>query len=207
MSEPKTYTIIANDKIDVLVNNIPAKQLCEPTTEAVVGFEGVKEQELVPKKLVYKIENMYIPPKVEAQNVEFSYDNESLTYTAKKENKNINDDIYTTVAIQTAKEYAKFISGDAKLSDLSKYLYTESDFYKSLKSYSSYWYIDHNSVDFKDMKTDNIVKYSDNAFSIEVRFEYLVYLYSQPNVYPTAYKITFLKKDRDFKATSIQPID
>ncbi len=201
-----TWKIIAPQKVAIEVDDVALDESYQIEEFIVPApFETLKDVSLAPKFAVYEVSGLYTTPVVTAENAEIVYD--------EKENiVRITDSLKTPepareeLIIGAAKTYAAFISGDAQMKDVAALLYPETAFYDSIKTYSSYWYIDHDSAEAENVKLFNYTEYAEDVFSAEVTFDYRVKR-TKGNinqVYPTHYRLSFMKIGEEIKLVNIE---
>ncbi len=110
------------------------------------------------------------------------------------------------LAETVARTYACFISGDATLEEMSALITAGTPFAKGLHAYDQKWYNQHVSVEFQNMQVSDAVMWSDTAFSVEVRFDFVVSRAYDSHTYPTAYQVAFEKVENGFQTVNIIPL-
>lgn len=201
-----TWKIIAPQEVVIAVDDVMLDESYLIDEQMIPEpFKTLKDESIAPKLAVYEVSGLYTTPVVTAENAEIVYD--------EKENiVQITDSLKTPEAareemiVNAAKTYAAFISGDAQMKDVSALLYPETAFYDSIKTYSSYWYIDHDSAEAENVKLFNYTEYAKDVFSAEVTFDYRVKR-AQGNinqVYPTHYRLSFMNIDGEIKLVNIE---
>lgn len=204
----QTFTITAPNDFILLVNGIELSE-DEITKKDVVceGYESVTDKVIVPKKTEYTIRGYFNNPeiKVKDKNIEdlniiYNEDKIDINFAIKDKDK------LEDIAIDAAKSYAKYISKDESENKLRAKLIKDTDFYKNLSNYSSYWYIDHDKVAFENLKCFDTIVYSDNAYKTTVSFNYVVTKGRIVNKYPVKYEMHFLKENDTYKVVNIKSI-
>ena len=201
-----TWKIVAPDEIAVSVDGIELDDTYRLDEQMIPDpYETLLDTSLAPQLAVYEVSGLYTRPVVTAENAEIVYDEDNTTVR-------ITDSLKTPAAereemiINAAKTYAAFISGDAQMKDVAALLYDQTKFYESIKTYSSYWYIDHDSAEAENVKLFNYTEYAENAFSAEVTFDYRVKR-TKGNinqVYPTHYRLSFMEVDGEIRLINIE---
>lgn len=201
-----TWKIVAPQEIVVSVDDVVLDESYRIDEKMIpTPFETLKDDSVAPKLAVYEVSGLYTTPVVTAENAEIVYDEKENTVR-------ITDSLKTPEAsreemiINAAKTYAAFISGDAQMKDVAALLYPETEFYDSIKTYSSYWYIDHDSAEAENVKLFNYTEYAQDVFSAEVTFDYRVKR-TRGNinqVYPTHYRLSFMNIDGSIKLVNIE---
>ncbi len=111
-----------------------------------------------------------------------------------------------SLAETVARTYACFISGDATLEQMNALITAGTPFAKGLRAYDQKWYNQHVSVEFQNMQVSDAVMWSDTAFSVEVRFDFVVNRAYDSHTYPTAYQVAFEKAENGFQTVNIIPL-
>lgn len=123
--------------------------------------------------IIYKqsvtLENMLgSEPKITAVSggTELSVEKSETDYTAVQsfpEREGVSD-----IAGKAASIYADYMQNDSSIGQIRKYMDTETDFYKNLRTSLVYFVLDHQKHEIKDLKTADFHKYSDELFSCRV---------------------------------------
>ena len=103
-----------------------------------------------------------------------------------------------------AKTYAEFITKDAALAELTPYLLPGGSLQKYLQDFSNYWYIDHNSNEFKNVKLENFILYDASHYSCDISFDYYIYMGTKPYEYPTAYTLYFVREGEQWLLATLE---
>jgi len=107
-------------------------------------------------------------------------------------------------AEMVSKAYAEFITKDAELTELSSYLLPGGSLQKYLQDFSNYWYIDHDSNEFKNLKLENFVLYDASHYSCDVSFDYYIYMGTKAYEYPTAYTLYFVREGEQWLLATLE---
>ncbi len=110
------------------------------------------------------------------------------------------------LAETVARTYACFISGDATLEEMHALVKAGTPFMTGLRAYDPKWYNRHVSVEFQNMQVSDVVMWSDTAFSVDVRFDFVVNRAYDSHTYPTAYQLAFEKVESGFQTVNIIPL-
>ena len=145
LGESGSWKITAPDNVPVLVNGIELDESYR-ADEAVwpAQFNTLHDTSLAPRLAVYRVDGLYVKPEVTVSGAEVQVDYSEKDCTAQISL--IKADVpqdRSDAILQAAKTYARFVSGDATLTNVAQLLYTDTEFYDSVKTYSSYWYISH----------------------------------------------------------------
>ncbi len=72
---------------------------------------------------------------------------------------------YSQFAIDSLQTYERYLTNDARRSDVRKYMDQNSDFYKALMRTDTQWYADHIAHEYSDEAVAEFYRYSDEVFS------------------------------------------
>ncbi len=199
LGESGSWKITAPDNVPVLVNGIELDESYR-ADEAVwpAQFNTLHDTSLAPRLAVYRVD-------VSGAEVQVDYSEKDCTAQISLIKADVPQDRSDAI-LQAAKTYARFVSGDATLTNVAQLLYTDTEFYDSVKTYSSYWYISHDSAEFENLKILNYTEYGEDAFSAEVTFDYHVRR-ARGNIdktYPTHYRVSFAKIDGAIRVVNIE---
>ncbi len=185
-----------------LVNGAPAQASGEP--QALALFEGISGE--MPSLTTYTVKTL-LPPTVEtasgeAVKAEQEDGSARLTMTPTA----VDVEKLTPLAEQVARTYACFISQDAKLEELNVYLESGTPFAKAVRSHDNKYYNKHKSVVFENMQVETPIMWSQDIFSVQVSFDFVVSRGYDSHTYPTAYDVAFRRVGNDFKVLNIAPM-
>ena len=77
---------------------------------------------------------------------------------------------------------------------------TDSPAAKYIDAYDSDWVAKHTGYDFLNMRIDHYISYSDDCFSVEAHYDYQIkYRKADPEIYPTAYNLLFMRVDDEWR--------
>lgn len=210
----QSWQIYAPPHVKVNVNGTELTQEYRAqNAKGCSAFDGLKDAGLAPVQSVYKITGLINPPEISLSGIpkeEYHMQASDGTISITLYPSDVKRVLYEEIALETAKTYAKFVSRDAKFAELKKYLYPETKFYDSIRNYSNYWYIEHDSISFENVKVQNTVEYSETHFSTEVSFDFVVNksatekMRAFSRTYPTGYRLSFLKIENGWQAANIE---
>ena len=127
----------------------------------------------------YAVDGLLLKPNV---NVINRYGNESTLVFDEKNNIYVEEITYDTpteeitkLATDAAQTYAKYITLDATLYNLSKYFDTTSNTYYNIKVSEIKWYTAHIGYEFEDVELKEYYIYDENTFSIRYSCNHQVY--------------------------------
>ena len=96
--------------------------------------------------------------------------------------------------MHVAKKLANYTSEDLSKDRMVEYAAKNSPAMQYIRSFNNEWCPPHTSYDFRDMTTSNYYSYSEDCFSCEVTFQYVIhYKKADDNVYDTKYTLYFTK--------------
>ncbi|MBO4299953.1 MAG: hypothetical protein J5998_14285 [Clostridia bacterium] len=102
--------------------------------------------------------------------------------------------------IRVVRRLSCYMTNDYSQYSMDKDLVKDSQAYKYVHGFDSDWIASHRSYDFLNMDVRNYVSYSEDCFSAEARYDYkITYYYSDPEIYPTAYRLFFRKTGDEWK--------
>ncbi len=77
---------------------------------------------------------------------------------------------------------------------------TDSPAAKYIDAYDSDWVAKHTGYDFLNMRIDHYISYADDCFSVEAHYDYQIkYRKADPEIYPTAYNLLFVRVDDEWR--------
>ncbi len=204
-----------------------------PAGEEIISQVDVPYDELMklsddivkPSQTEYVISNLYAQPSLSVVNelgdeaemsvleeapwtVAFSQDaEEQAQYYALPQLPQPAEDIAAlqAMAIADAENYSRFLSDDNSFTQLAARLMPGSDIYKEMSMMETMFYTPHTSVSFTDEKTNNIVRYSDDIFGIDVDYLYTVFRgQHRPYLFDTKVTFIYVRWDGGWRIGDIQ---
>lgn len=82
---------------------------------------------------------------------------------------------YDKLIKNVAMSFGKYVTNDAKFYDVGKYISPTSPIYSTIKGMETYWYTPHDKYEFKNIKTMDFIRYSEDCFSYRITFDHFVY--------------------------------
>lgn len=127
----------------------------------------------------YKVENLLLTPSVKVINKygnesKLVYDEDNKIYVEEITYDEPTEDIIKR-ATDAAQTYAKYITLDASLNNLSNYFDSKSNAYRTIRSSEIKWYTAHISYKFEDVELKEYYKYDEDTFSIRYSCNHQVY--------------------------------
>lgn len=207
----KSFSVRAPAQAVVTVNGKALPGGCRTGAEAVAGFPALPEGMSPPEEAIYRVEGLAVEPEWAIEGYEpggyrLAQEGNEVVFTLLSD-----EEACGQLALEASQTYAKFISRDAALTDVTRYLYPGTDFFRAVQNYSNIWYNSHNGVEFADLQTERPVAYSDDYSSVEVSFEYVVYRGSASNRwaewrYPTRYRVYLVRTGSGWKVLELRGI-
>ena len=103
------------------------------------------------------------------------------------------------------KKYAAFIAENCKFSELSGYLYKNTQFYDTLKEFYNGWFPEHSSFGYEQVEFGNMMWYDENHASIQIKFNYYItYGNNKRRDYPVAYEVYFARIDGKWLVANVK---
>lgn len=144
----------------------------ETCTRVPEGVDGIMYRE-------FKVDGLLLPPVLKTVN---RHGNESkLIYNEDKrmyEEEIVYDDISAEIrkrATDAAQTYAKYVTLDATLYNVSQYFDTTTDTYRNIMNSETRWYTYHIRYEFKDVELKEYYIYDEDIFSIRYSCNHYVY--------------------------------
>lgn len=168
----KTSKLFVNDKEitdDYLTTDDITTESCERVPDGVTGIL-LRE---------YKVDGLLLQPNLKVINrhgneSNLVFDEESQMYVEEITYDVISEDIKNR-AIGAAQTYAKYITLDASLYNVSQYFDTASNTYNNIRISENRWYTYHVGYEFKDVELKEYYIYDENIFSIRYSCNHYVY--------------------------------
>lgn len=131
-------------------------------------------------------------------------DNKDGSYNIKSVvNNNVKNNI-ETLTEEVGKNYAAYIAEDYTFRDLKKYLYKDTQFYKTLLEFYNGWFPLHSSYRYDNLVIEDIDWYSDVCCSSKIKFDYVItYRNNRERKYKISYNIYFTKIDNKWLVSNI----
>ncbi len=102
--------------------------------------------------------------------------------------------------IKVVRRLSCYMTNDYSLYNLDKDMVKDSQASKYIRAFDNQWIATHRGYDFLNMDVRNYVRYSDDCFSVETRYDFKIIYYSvDPEIYPTAYRLYFQKEGDTWK--------
>lgn len=201
------FTITAPAHVKVMVNGEELGSDVSSNNEPVKYYNGVQQQELIPKQIRYDVEGLLLPPVVTAQKqngepckvIKESATKIIVSVPVSKEVQKQHEELLE----KAAKTYAAYITMDAGFSELGQYLFDKTEFYNAIKDFYNGWYIPHDSFECRNVKLSDLFEYSDNDYTGSISFDYVIKKGTKEYVYPSSYQLSFIKINSQWKLINI----
>lgn len=177
--------------------------------KAIKSFSVMNDKSLAPKPVKYKLNGFIVQPAIEVKGLPkseytLSQEDDSISIST---NPQISDkENVEELAVLVSKTYAQFVSQDAKFSDFSKYLFKDTSYYDSIKTFSNTWYVSHDGFAFDELVVKNTTAYSYVHFSTEVSFKYIIKKGKIKNTYQNNYKLSIIKQGDTYKVVNLESV-
>ena len=193
--------IVISASMEVLVNGAPVKADKKGETPSL--FEGIQDD--MPVLSTYTVQTLLAPTVSlkEGESVLTSREDGSCRISGAVSEQDTK--ALQSLAEKAARTYACFISGDVKLKKLLALLEDGTPFASGVRTYDAKWYNEHVSVEFKDLQVKTPMMWTQDIFSAEVTFDFVVSRGYDEHTYPTAYDIAFRRTKNGFLVINIAP--
>ena len=175
------------DEDKIIERDIPILDVADNLPEGVSGptqctyefvrFFGVKDVAVTDQ---YGVANPLTKDSEYSWSAAFNYDDDRFDQETEDR------------VIQVVRRLSCFMSDDYRRSSMYQDLIEGSNAYKYVKAFDNDWIASHKGYDFLNMEISNYVRYSEDVFSVEARYDYkIIYKRADPGIYPTAYRLFF----------------
>lgn len=195
----RSLSVRAPAHVDVMVNGkVLDKDSIIKEDKVPWQYKGVHTQEYAPKLVECKVDGLLDEPVVTAQKkngetCKVADEHGGLMVSAAVDESGAAEK--RALMEKVAKTYAAFISKDATATELHQYLLKDTDFYDAIKNFYNGWYIEHDSFEYRDLKHSELEEFSENDFTGEVSFDYIIRKGHKEYVYESRYELSFLNID------------
>ena len=171
--ETKTIIINAPDDVNVTVNGrlLDNKSLDNENylTEDLIFISNYKE---IKPFLSYKIDDMYDSFEIELSSGEFNNNDNVYTYVY-PEDKELLSSLQDNL-IDFCYNYTRYVLKETTFASISKYVMNGTDTFTFLRGIAStnIWSGNHTPVEFSDIEFNNMEKYNDDVFKVDVKYTY-----------------------------------
>ncbi|WP_394961868.1 hypothetical protein [Candidatus Allofournierella merdavium] len=199
-------TIRAPRSASVFVDGQPLGEAELSATTAAAGFEALGES--APMECTWRVEGLLEEPQVTAESGEGSCRvewenplNALVTVEPNAEDAAALEGFFD----RTARVYARYVSADASFAELQGALVGDTEFYNSLRTFDSSWYVSHDSTAFEDFSVSELESLGPDAAAGTVRFTYMVYKEGlRPRSYPSVYRMYAVRGENGWKLLDLQ---
>ena len=201
-----TVTIRAPKGVALTVDGRPLEESERSETAAVPGFEALGEA--APQQCVWQVEGLLEQPEVTAQSEAGSCRVEwetPLSAVVTVEPNGQDAASLEEFLDRTARVYARYVSADASFAELKGALVPGTEFYNSLRTFDSSWYVSHDSTAFEEFSVSELESLGPDAAAGTVRFTYMVYKTGlRPRSYPSVYRMYAVREGEGWKLLDLQ---
>ena len=203
------FAIEAPQGAKVLVNGRPLPESALAQSAPAQGYEELPEGYTAPQLLRYELEGLLQEPQVtvsEGYQVRRSQQGKKTVYEVTGVPAPELEEECLSLAQQVAKTYAAFVTTDATRTQLNAYLLPGTPFHKAMQQFYNGWYVEHTGYDYRNIDCTELESAGENAFSVRVSFDYVVLRGSKEHLYPSDYRLFFLKTDAGWKLTRLDTL-
>ncbi|WP_394963624.1 hypothetical protein [Candidatus Allofournierella excrementigallinarum] len=201
-----TVTIRAPKGVALTVDGRPLEESERSETAAVPGFEALGEA--APQQCVWQVEGLLEQPEVTAKSEAGSCRVEwetPLSAVVTVEPNGQDAASLEEFLDRTARVYARYVSADASFAELKGSLVPGTEFYNSLRTFDSSWYVSHDSTAFEEFSVSELESLGPDAAAGTVRFTYMVYKEGlRPRSYPSVYRMYAVREGEGWKLLDLQ---
>ena len=201
-----TVTIRAPKGVALTVDGRPLEESERSETAAVPGFEALGEA--APQQCVWQVEGLLEQPEVTAQSEAGSCRvgwETPLSAVVTVEPNGQDAASLEEFLDRTARVYARYVSADASFAELKEALVQDTEFYNSLRTFDSSWYVSHDSTAFEEFSVSELESLGPDAAAGTVRFTYMVYKEGlRPRSYPSVYRMYAVREGEGWKLLDLQ---
>lgn len=109
---------------------------------------------------------------------------------------------YEEAVVKWGRRLAAYTSDDYDKFDLSNACIDPSPARTYIRNMENQWAAKHSGYDFENIQTGNYHIYSDDCFSCEISFDYILHYTQQDKTYPTKYTLYFARGGSTYKLYS-----
>ena len=206
VQELSAVTVRASQGVTVLVDGRPLEKNELTGTAPVPGFEALGEA--APMECTWQVDGLLEQPEVTAQSekgscrVEWETPLQVVVTTEPGEGDAASLEEFLD---RTARVYARYVSDDASFAELKDSLVPDTEFYNSLRTFDSSWYVSHDSTAFEEFSVSELESFGPDAAAGTVRFTYMVYKEGlRPRSYPSVYRMYAVREGDGWKLLDLQ---
>lgn len=195
-----TFTVYAPQSIVLQANGSSVTaEFQTGAKEYIKNFHEVSKKE--PCFVTYQFSGWYVMPRLTAVSedgipceVVMDLKNHSATVSWRPSDA-LQKQIEQTVKAATEK-YSLFITNDCTFTDISGYLFANTEFYKRTQTYNNKWTQAHTNPTFSEVKISNLIEYASDLYSCDISYVYSVKetktgkVHSYPSAYTCYLKLT-----------------
>lgn len=200
------HTVTAPAEVSLKINGIPLGDAERVGSAAAPGFEALGET--APQVYTYQVSGLLAEPELTAQSeqgdcrVEWSGER-----TARVEIAPGGGEAEGLAAFldRAARAYAAFVSADLPFRELSPLLVADTEFYHSLRTFDSRWYVSHDSAAVENLSVTGLAAAGEGAASGTVSFTYVVKKEGlKPRSYHSCYRMHAVRQEGEWKLLGLE---
>lgn len=200
-----SYTVTIPEGATLCVNGLPLDGTAQTWRRTLIpSYSVLNEPERGPYLLDCRLNGFTIEPEFTLADQAVSVVKEGQTVQllpVLAEEKRVE---YEALAEKVARVYAAFTSQDAKRSEVQQYLDPDTEFYKRMLAFDNFWFIEHDTAEFRTPRFENTVEYGDGFFSTEIYFDYFVKKGRIEKTYESHYRMSFIQKGEKLLVANIE---
>ncbi len=218
-----TYKVLSAELASELYKTVTVKTYS--TVKLSVNGKEVNETDAKDDKLPKLPKNVLPDNAITKQTLKLeNLLNEKITLTAKENGKDLETEQsenlfvvkealdetgkkYEQFAIEATETYAAYMQNDKSFATLSKYLLPATDFYKNLKTSAVSFAWKHNGYEFKNVKSSENHKYSDNLYSFRISLTQVLKLGNREYVDNVDKNVFVLNQNGTLKIVDMQSLE
>lgn len=162
-----------------------------------------------PENKIYCAEGLLFWPEVSVEGpdgrpCELVDGTDGADYTAVTRPRAEEQPAFESLALEAARAYALFTTGDAPRSGIAGRLIPGTESWKRLAAFDNSWFISHDAASVTDAAADQFIVYDDRRFSCEVRLICRVRMGKKIFDYPSFYSLYFALRQDGWKIAELR---
>ncbi len=165
----KTYKISATSDAEISVNGVTVKNEDRKNEELPDIDNALTKGSNIINKQIITLDNMLSDePQIKAKtgSTSLPVEKNGTVYNVVQEF--AEKDAVGKIAGKAASVYAEYMQNDSSMTQIRKYMATDTKFYKNLRTSLVIFVLEHDKYEIKDLKTSDFHKYSNDLFSCRV---------------------------------------
>ncbi|MBQ1965248.1 MAG: hypothetical protein II348_01055 [Clostridia bacterium] len=160
-------------------------------------FESLTQYPDLPRTVTYRLEGYLFPPEISLKSPQgttcATVEGEDGKLLVSVTPDGILSQQCWNLLVDFSKLYARYISRDAELEELTVKLKQNTPLYESILSYDTKYVISHTGYEFRDLQVSDVV-WGNNYLSGTVTFDYIVFRGKTEFKYPSQYHLLLAKE-------------